>query len=93
MLTHYHAVRTLGAAAFEAEHVVASRVTADLIAERASTYGATLFFAGPTFFANMLRAELPADAAKAINARRVESLDEMLEQCDIVTIVSRLLQS
>lgn len=33
-------------------------------------------------------AELPADAAKAINARRVESLDEMLKQCDIVTIVS-----
>ena len=25
-------------------------------------YGATLFFAGPTFFANMLRADLPADA-------------------------------
>jgi benzoate-CoA ligase family protein len=34
----------------------------DLIAERAREYGATLFFAGPTFFANMLRAELPADA-------------------------------
>ena len=33
-----------------------------LMAERARTYGATLFFAGPTFFANMLRAELPADA-------------------------------
>jgi benzoate-CoA ligase family protein len=34
----------------------------DLLAERARTYGATLFFAGPTFFANMLRAELSADA-------------------------------
>jgi benzoate-CoA ligase family protein len=34
----------------------------DLLAERAAGYGATLFFAGPTFFANMLRAELPADA-------------------------------
>lgn len=33
-------------------------------------------------------AELPADAAKAINARRVESLEEMVSQCDIVTIVS-----
>jgi benzoate-CoA ligase family protein len=34
----------------------------DLIAERAREFGATLFFAGPTFFANMLRAGLPADA-------------------------------
>jgi benzoate-CoA ligase family protein len=34
----------------------------DAIAERARTYGATLFFAGPTFFANMLQAELPGDA-------------------------------
>ena len=34
----------------------------DLIAETALKYGATLFFAGPTFFANMLRAGLAADA-------------------------------
>jgi acyl-coenzyme A synthetase/AMP-(fatty) acid ligase len=34
----------------------------DLLAERARTFGATLFFAGPTFFANMLRAELPREA-------------------------------
>ena len=34
----------------------------DVIADRAREYGATLFFAGPTFFANMLRAELPGDA-------------------------------
>src|SRR5689334_7570671 len=34
----------------------------DTLAERARRYGATLFFAGPTFFANMLRADLPADA-------------------------------
>jgi benzoate-CoA ligase family protein len=34
----------------------------ETLAERARAYGATLFFAGPTFFANMLRAELPADA-------------------------------
>ncbi|MEV5703809.1 benzoate-CoA ligase family protein [Actinoallomurus sp. NPDC052274] len=34
----------------------------DLLAERARTFGATLFFAGPTFFANMLRAELPRAA-------------------------------
>ena len=35
---------------------------ADLLVERAKTYGATLFFAGPTFFANMLRGELPGNA-------------------------------
>jgi len=34
----------------------------DLIAETAVKHGATLFFGGPTFFANMLRAGLPADA-------------------------------
>ncbi len=34
----------------------------DVIAARAREHGATLFFAGPTFFANMLRAELPGDA-------------------------------
>jgi benzoate-CoA ligase family protein len=34
----------------------------DLIAEAAVKYGATLFFGGPTFFANMLRAGMPADA-------------------------------
>ena len=34
----------------------------DVIAETAVKYGATLFFGGPTFFANMLRAALPADA-------------------------------
>jgi len=44
VLTHYHAVRVLGAAAFEAEHIVASGVTRRLIEERgmqdwASEYG------------------------------------------------------
>jgi benzoate-CoA ligase family protein len=38
----------------------------DLLVERANAYGATLFFAGPTFFANMLRAELPGDALKTV---------------------------
>src|SRR5579875_1960702 len=38
----------------------------DVIAGAARTYGATLFFAGPTFFANMLRAGLPADALAAV---------------------------
>jgi acyl-coenzyme A synthetase/AMP-(fatty) acid ligase len=33
-----------------------------ILAERSVAYAATLFFAGPTFFAGMLRAGLPADA-------------------------------
>ena len=37
-----------------------------VIAERAREYSATLFFAGPTFFANMLRAGLPADALAGV---------------------------
>src|SRR5262249_551674 len=36
------------------------------IVERARTYGATLFFGGPTFFANMLRAELPGEALAGV---------------------------
>jgi len=31
-------------------------------------------------------ADLPADAAKAINARRVKDLEDMVSQCDVVTI-------
>ncbi len=38
----------------------------DLIAERARGFGATLFFAGPTFFSNMLRAGLPPDALAGV---------------------------
>jgi benzoate-CoA ligase family protein len=38
----------------------------DLIAERASQFGATLFFGGPTFFANMLRADMPGDAMAGV---------------------------
>src|SRR5881275_2835424 len=34
VLSHYHAVRVLGASGYGAEHVVASRDTYDLIAER-----------------------------------------------------------
>ncbi len=37
-----------------------------LFAQRAREYGATLFFAGPTFFAGMLRADLPADALSGV---------------------------
>jgi benzoate-CoA ligase family protein len=38
----------------------------DVIADAAAKYGATLFFAGPTFFANMLRAELPPTALAGV---------------------------
>ncbi len=38
----------------------------DVIAGAAQKYSATLFFAGPTFFANMLRAELPPDAMAGV---------------------------
>lgn len=34
VLTHYHAVRVLGASAYKAEHVIASQATLDLIRER-----------------------------------------------------------
>jgi len=46
------------------------------IADRAREYGATLFFAGPTFFANMLRADLPADAL--VGVRLAASAGEAL---------------
>ncbi len=36
------------------------------LTELAQKFGATLFFAGPTFFANMLNAELPADALAGV---------------------------
>ena len=39
---------------------------ADVLATRAREHRATLFFAGPTFFANMLHAELPADALAGV---------------------------
>ena len=38
----------------------------ETMAERAGVYAATLFFAGPTFFANMLRAGLAADALAGV---------------------------
>jgi benzoate-CoA ligase family protein len=38
----------------------------ELLVERAQSYHATLFFAGPTFFANMLRAQLSADAMSGV---------------------------
>jgi acyl-coenzyme A synthetase/AMP-(fatty) acid ligase len=38
----------------------------EIMTERAGKYAATLFFAGPTFFAGMLRAGLPADALAGV---------------------------
>ena len=38
----------------------------DTITTRARSFDATLFFAGPTFFANMLHAELPPDSLGAV---------------------------
>lgn len=49
-------------AAGAASVLVPSPSRPDLVAETAVRYGATLFFAGPTFFANMLRAGLPPGA-------------------------------
>jgi benzoate-CoA ligase family protein len=42
------------------------RSTPDVIASAAQKHGASLFFAGPTFFANMLRAGLPSDALRGV---------------------------
>jgi benzoate-CoA ligase family protein len=54
----------------------------DLIAEAAAKYGATLFFAGPTFFANMLRAGLPPDALAGVRlaASAGEALPASLQE-------------
>jgi benzoate-CoA ligase family protein len=38
----------------------------DVIVDAAQKHGATLFFAGPTFFANMLRVGLPGDALSGV---------------------------
>src|SRR5437763_6341884 len=38
----------------------------ELMVDRMRQHGVTLFFGGPTFFANMLRAELPTDAIKGV---------------------------
>ena len=38
----------------------------EMMTERARSYAATLFFAGPTFFSNMLRAGLPPDALAGV---------------------------
>ncbi len=54
----------------------------DVIVDRLQTYGATLFFAGPTFFANMLRADLPGNSLGTVRmaASAGESLPAQLYQ-------------
>lgn len=50
VLTHYHAVRVLGASAFEAEHIVASEMTRKLIEERGMEDWASEFGRMPRLF-------------------------------------------
>lgn len=50
ILTHYHAVRVLGASAFEAEHIVASEMTRRLIEERGMEDWASEFGRMPRLF-------------------------------------------
>jgi benzoate-CoA ligase family protein len=52
----------------------------DLVADRVAKFGVTLFFGGPTFFANMLRAELAPDALAGVRlaASAGEALPEAL---------------
>jgi len=54
----------------------------ETLAERCQKYGATLFFAGPTFFANMLRAGLGAGALPGVRlaASAGEALPGELQQ-------------
>ena len=49
---------------------------AELMARRVTEYSPTLFFGGPTFFANMLRADLPDDALAGV--RLIASAGEPL---------------
>ncbi len=52
ILTHYHAVRVLGASAFEADAIIASSATSDLIAERGSQDWDSEFGRMPRLFKN-----------------------------------------
>ncbi len=50
VLTHYHAVRVLGAAAFDAENIITSDVTRTLIDERGMEDWASEFGRMPRLF-------------------------------------------
>jgi len=53
MLSHYHAVRVLGASAYGAEHVIASQDTYDLIGERGEADKASEIGRFPRLFRNV----------------------------------------
>ncbi len=53
LLTHYHAVRVLGASAYGAEHVIASQDTRDLIVERGEQDKASEIGRFPRLFNNV----------------------------------------
>jgi glyoxylase-like metal-dependent hydrolase (beta-lactamase superfamily II) len=53
VLSHYHAVRVLGASAYGAEHVIASQDTCDLIAERGEADKASEIGRFPRLFRNV----------------------------------------
>ncbi|QDK35559.1 MBL fold metallo-hydrolase [Sphingomonas sp. IC081] len=52
VLTHYHAVRVLGASAFEAEHIITSETTRNLIEERGEQDWASEYGRMPRLFKN-----------------------------------------
>src|SRR4030095_6918650 len=53
VLSHYHAVRVLGASAYKPEHVIASRDTYDLIVERGEADKASEIGRFPRLFRNV----------------------------------------
>jgi glyoxylase-like metal-dependent hydrolase (beta-lactamase superfamily II) len=53
VLTHYHAVRVLGAAAYQPEHIIASQDTRDLIVERGEQDKASEIGRFPRLFQNV----------------------------------------
>jgi glyoxylase-like metal-dependent hydrolase (beta-lactamase superfamily II) len=53
VLTHYHAVRVLGAAAYKPEHIIASQDTRDLIVERGEQDKASEIGRFPRLFQNV----------------------------------------
>jgi glyoxylase-like metal-dependent hydrolase (beta-lactamase superfamily II) len=53
VLSHYHAVRVLGAAAYEPEHIIASQDTRDLIVERGEQDKASEIGRFPRLFRNV----------------------------------------
>jgi glyoxylase-like metal-dependent hydrolase (beta-lactamase superfamily II) len=53
LMTHYHAVRVLGASAYQAEHIIASQDTRDLIIERGEQDKASEIGRFPRLFRNV----------------------------------------